>query len=476
MTEPASIRTKNPGAMWPGPTATRWGSKRYITLKDGNKIAVFENWIDGISAQLDLWMNAVDYKTKPLSEALFVWSGNHETESYINYMINQVPGITRDTILNEQFWHSPNAIKFLKAQARHEAGQEIPVSDLAWTAAVKRVLEPKPKGVVMSSEPSWLRNARELVGLKEIVGSRHEAKVVAFFAEAGHPEIHDDETPWCAAFANAMMRRSGYATTGSLAARSFLTYGEALQTPIPGCIAVFKRGNSSWEGHVAFFLRDLGSSVEVLGGNQSNSVSIMTMPKSALLGYRWPAIKAGTTPTPAVVVVQSKPPVKKPSDKGTVAVGTGATVIVGGAGAAAAKAGLSAPEILAIVTIVSLGVMAIIVLGYRIVKRKWPWSSTGEVSLEQSLPSHPPSVESLEQVQAHLDQSSVDSPETPLPPHSALSQHLKQLVKQSPKTPKRRKNSARLKASAAKKSLAKPKSKSKSSKSKLPKNELKLLT
>lgn len=149
------------------------------------------------------------------------------------------------------------------------------------------------------SEPTWLVPARKLVGLKEIVGSKHEAKVLEFFAEAGHPEIHNDETAWCAAFANAMLRRAGYAGTGALNARSFLTWGTKLDKPQPGCIVVFKRGNSGWQGHVAFFLADRGPKVEVLGGNQSNSVSIARYNKKDVLGYRWPEIKAATAKSPA---------------------------------------------------------------------------------------------------------------------------------------------------------------------------------
>jgi uncharacterized protein (TIGR02594 family) len=151
--------------------------------------------------------------------------------------------------------------------------------------------------------------ARELVGLKEIVGSKHEAKVVKFFEEAGHPEIHDDETAWCAAFANAMLRRAGYAGTGALNARSFLTWGKKLDKPQLGCIVVFKRGNSSWQGHVAFFLADRGSKVEVLGGNQSNSVSIARYNKKDVLGYRWPKVKASAATAPAA-------PDKKPDANG----------------------------------------------------------------------------------------------------------------------------------------------------------------
>jgi uncharacterized protein (TIGR02594 family) len=173
----------------------------------------------------------------------------------------------------------------------------------------------------------WLTEARKFVGLKEIVGSRHEPKILEFFAEAGHPGIHDDETAWCAAFVGAMLRRAGYSSSGALNARSYLNFGTKLAKPTPGCIVVFKRGSSSWQGHVAFFIADEGDRIRVLGGNQGNAVSIASYSKADLLGYRWPLVKSA----PAAKAQPKKPAVEKAKDAGKVGggiVGTG-TVAVG---------------------------------------------------------------------------------------------------------------------------------------------------
>lgn len=148
MREPAAIRYKNPGAMWPGPTATKWGSKRWIYLSDGtgqggngmgNKIAIFDNWVDGICAQLDLWRTSKNYKNKKLADALRIWSGGNHVEAYIKYVTSRIPGMTRDTIMDDAFWRSPNGVKFLKVQAMHEAGKAMPVPDADWLEAQRRV-------------------------------------------------------------------------------------------------------------------------------------------------------------------------------------------------------------------------------------------------------------------------------------------------------------------------------------------------
>lgn len=147
---PASIRTKNPGAMWPGPIATKWGSRKWVYLNDGtgqggngkgNKIAYFDTFEDGICAQLDLWRSSPRYKNKMLKDALRVWSGGNHVQDYINFVIKRVPGITPETVMNDAFWRGPQGLGFLKAQAAHEAGQRYPAADADWVNAQRRVMK-----------------------------------------------------------------------------------------------------------------------------------------------------------------------------------------------------------------------------------------------------------------------------------------------------------------------------------------------
>ena len=160
--EPAAIRHKNPGAMWPGKIATKWGSKRWVYLNDGtgqggggkgNKIATFDTWEDGICAQLDLWRTSPRYKNKRFADAISVWSGGNHVASYIAYVMARVPGMNGNTIMNDAFWKSPNGMAFLRAQAGHEAGKRIPATDMDWTNAQKRVFSnvPTPNTVKKAS-------------------------------------------------------------------------------------------------------------------------------------------------------------------------------------------------------------------------------------------------------------------------------------------------------------------------------------
>ena len=163
--EPASIRCKNPGAMWGrvgqkpkaffatpqgphgcetnAPIPLKWGSKRTIYLSDGtgqnNNIAIFDSWVSGICAQLDLWRTSAKYRNKRFADAIAIWSGGNHVEEYIAYVMKRVPGMTRNTIMNDDFWRSPMGIGFLKAQAGHEAGKAYPAPDADWLEAQRRV-------------------------------------------------------------------------------------------------------------------------------------------------------------------------------------------------------------------------------------------------------------------------------------------------------------------------------------------------
>jgi uncharacterized protein (TIGR02594 family) len=73
-----------------------------------------------------------------------------------------------------------------------------------------------------------------------------------------------------------------------LAARTYLNWGVKLAKPKPGAIVVFERGNSKWQGHVTFFVKEHGQYIRCIGGNQNDMVNYSDYPRSKLLGYRWP--------------------------------------------------------------------------------------------------------------------------------------------------------------------------------------------
>lgn len=119
-------------------------------------------------------------------------------------------------------------------------------------------------------------------------GDGSNPRVVAYYKDAGSPEVKDDSVAWCAAFVGAMLSRAGVQGTRSLLARSYLDWGLTVATEDAkeGDIVVFRRGKSVWQGHVGFFVRREGDRVYVLGGNQRDSVNITPYAASDLLGVR----------------------------------------------------------------------------------------------------------------------------------------------------------------------------------------------
>jgi hypothetical protein len=143
--EPASIRYRNPGAMWGSALAIKWGAeKKAVVLNDGkgqgNNIAVFPTFVQGICAQMDLWRTSSKYSNRRFADAIAIWSGHNNVEDYIAFVLKRVPGMTRNTVMNDAFWRGPMCIPFLKAQAWHEAGKQYPASESDWIEAQKRVL------------------------------------------------------------------------------------------------------------------------------------------------------------------------------------------------------------------------------------------------------------------------------------------------------------------------------------------------
>jgi len=132
----------------------------------------------------------------------------------------------------------------------------------------------------------WLKKAREYLGQKEIVGPKDNPVIVALWELGKAGNVNDDETPWCAAFVSAVLEQAGIRSARTGWARSYLQWGQKLRYPAVGCVVVFERGSG---GHVGFVVgKDQRGNLLVLGGNQSNAVTVAPFTLSRVLGYRWP--------------------------------------------------------------------------------------------------------------------------------------------------------------------------------------------
>jgi uncharacterized protein (TIGR02594 family) len=135
-------------------------------------------------------------------------------------------------------------------------------------------------------DPPWLQIAFRHLGAKEIPGLGADNPAILKFAMST-PGAVDEEIPWCSSFVNFCFEESGIKGTDNRAARSWLNFGTPTNTPVRGCVVVFKRGaEGSGKGHVGFYLSgSTQTGIRVIGGNQSDMVSIVTQ-GLPFLGYR----------------------------------------------------------------------------------------------------------------------------------------------------------------------------------------------
>lgn len=133
--------------------------------------------------------------------------------------------------------------------------------------------------------------AESFLGVKEITGKKNNPQIMEFGKAVTNIKYLNDETPWCSAFVNYCVKKCGLKGTDSALARSWLKWGAStLDKPMRGHIVVLKRGTKPWQGHVGFFagwsFTDPENYVYVLGGNQSNSVSVKDYRRDDILDIR----------------------------------------------------------------------------------------------------------------------------------------------------------------------------------------------
>lgn len=164
----------------------------------------------------------------------------------------------------------------------------------------QRLFDPAAKKSPMKSpvrgEPPWLTEARALLGTDEVAGVGNNP-VIMQWAEDMDQWYPGDDTPWCGLFVAHCMTKGAPEepqTFNRLGARNWAEYGKEVE-PSVGAIAVFWRTHptKSWNGHVGFFVGADDTTYHVLGGNQSDSVTVTRISKHRLLAARGPTSWGG---------------------------------------------------------------------------------------------------------------------------------------------------------------------------------------
>lgn len=135
----------------------------------------------------------------------------------------------------------------------------------------------------------WMTEAALVRGLHEV---RNTSRLRAWF-DRTVAWIDPREIPWCGAFIATCYRKVEpdiRLPENPLGARNWQHWGKSCD-PVFGALLVFWRiSKSHWAGHVGYYHGEDATHFHVLGGNQSNAVTVSRVAKSRLLSSRWPAM------------------------------------------------------------------------------------------------------------------------------------------------------------------------------------------
>ena len=137
--------------------------------------------------------------------------------------------------------------------------------------------------------------AQRYDGIKEVGGSIDNPTILAML-RLDNEWPQNDEVPWCSGFVNHICWLARLPRSKSLMARSWLIVGKGitLDEAEPGDVIILKRGTGEQPGpevlkapgHVGFYAGRFDGFIEVLGGNQSDTVKVSRYPAKRLLGVR----------------------------------------------------------------------------------------------------------------------------------------------------------------------------------------------
>jgi uncharacterized protein (TIGR02594 family) len=182
------------------------------------------------------------------------------------------------------------------ALRRYQQTHKLPITGLADTLTLN-LLFGKSQPSASVPMPPWLDLANQKKGLHE---SRDNG-ILRTFLKLGKGTIGDPaKIAWCGDFVEtciAVSLPNETVLANPYAAINWLKFGVETQARV-GAVLVFHRGDpKSWQGHVGFYVGEDATHYHVLGGNQSNAVTISRIAKGRLRpgGIRWPATYPANT-------------------------------------------------------------------------------------------------------------------------------------------------------------------------------------
>lgn len=174
-----------------------------------------------------------------------------------------------------------------------EQGINAPLPDTPGDALGKSNLPPLADGIIPfldailaeADQGKWSRTWKET--------GQSNPNIMRLFRDLGHTWPQNDSVPWCAAFVNFVLKRTGYNFTNDLGAISFTnptkwkaTAVADISSAAPGdiCVWEFKPGSN----HVNFVYSNNGGKLTFCGGNQTGADPANNNPKASRVTRNYP--------------------------------------------------------------------------------------------------------------------------------------------------------------------------------------------
>lgn len=138
--------------------------------------------------------------------------------------------------------------------------------------------------------PRTISEGLKLLNTRETPGSANNKVIMSWAKELKLTATYTaDSVPWCGLFTAYVCKRAGKSVPKApLWALNWANYGTKVGQPVLGDILVFIRDGG---GHVGFYIGEDKETYHVLGGNQSDNVTITRIYKKRLFAAVRPRFK-----------------------------------------------------------------------------------------------------------------------------------------------------------------------------------------
>lgn len=168
----------------------------------------------------------------------------------------------------------------------------LPVTGVADRASVDALkVDPDAPEVSQSVQPPaetmppWMAEMHRRMGLHEV---QHKARLIDFL-KIGRSLGDPATLPWCGDAVESCIAKvlpGEPLPTNPFWAQGWASFGIDVKAPLVGSIGVIRWSASS--GHVGFVAGVDGGKVVLLGGNQSNAITLASFPRDKFMAFRWP--------------------------------------------------------------------------------------------------------------------------------------------------------------------------------------------